>query len=72
LLEESHFYFTKAAGVLDLPPRIREILLAPHRVVKVEIVTESDGRALALGLRYCVRPFRCNRNHDVGRVGYSF
>jgi hypothetical protein len=68
MLKESHFYL--AADVLDLPPRIREILLAPHRVVKVKIVTESDGRAL--GLRCRVRPFRCNRNHDVGRVDYSF
>jgi glutamate dehydrogenase (NAD(P)+) len=42
MLEESHFYFTQAADVLDLPSRIREILLAPQRVVKVEIVTESD------------------------------
>ena len=42
MLEESHAYFTQAADVLDLPSRIREILLAPQRVVKVEIVTESD------------------------------
>jgi len=55
MLEESHFYFTKAADVLDLPPRIREILLAPHRVVKVEIVTESDDGSLLHHFGYRVQ-----------------
>ena len=55
MLEESHFYFTKAADVLDLTPRIREILLAPHRVVKVEIVTESDDGSLLHHFGYRVQ-----------------
>lgn len=42
MLEEIHHYFNRAADVLDLPQKLREILLAPDRVVKVEIVTESD------------------------------
>ena len=43
MLEESHYYFTRAADVLDLSPTVRKILLAPQRTVKVEIVTEKDG-----------------------------
>ncbi len=47
MLEDSHSYFTRAADVLGLAPRVREILLAPQRTVKVEIVTEcDDGRLL--------------------------
>lgn len=45
MLEESHYYFNKAADVLGLTPTIREILLTPRRMVKVEVVTQgSDGR----------------------------
>ena len=46
MLEESHYYFNKAADVLDLGDRIREMLLTPHRVVKVEIITEDDAGKL--------------------------
>ncbi len=42
MLEASHYYFNKAADVLGLASKIRSILLTPMRVVKVEIVTESD------------------------------
>jgi glutamate dehydrogenase (NAD(P)+) len=42
MLEESHFYFNKAADVIGLSTKVREVLLAPNRVVKVEIVTEDD------------------------------
>ncbi|MHC4109147.1 MAG: Glu/Leu/Phe/Val dehydrogenase dimerization domain-containing protein, partial [Planctomycetota bacterium] len=53
MLEESHYYFNKAADVLDLSDRVRDILLTPRRVVKVELVTEDDqGRILHhLGFR---------------------
>ncbi|MEA3278120.1 MAG: Glu/Leu/Phe/Val dehydrogenase dimerization domain-containing protein [Pseudomonadota bacterium] len=45
MLEESHYYFNKAADVLGLSAKVKEILLTPHRVVKVELVTEGeDGR----------------------------
>lgn len=45
MLEESHYYFNKAADVLGLSPTIREILLTPRRMVKVEVVTQGcDGR----------------------------
>ena len=47
MLEESHYYFQKAADELGLLDRVREILLTPLRVVKVGIVTEDDeGRLL--------------------------
>ena len=46
MLEESRYYLTKAAKVLDLSARIREILMTPRRVVKVELVTEADDGEL--------------------------
>ncbi len=42
MLEEAHFYFHKAADVLGISSKLRDILLSPMRVVKVEIVTEGD------------------------------
>ena len=46
MLEESHHYFNKAADFLSLSERVRKILITPRRVVKVEIVIESDGGQL--------------------------
>ena len=46
MLDASRYYFNKAADVLDLGDRIREILITPRRVVKVEVVTESDSGQL--------------------------
>ena len=46
MLEASHVYFHKAADVLDLPQRLRAILLSPFRVVKVEVITEGDDGKL--------------------------
>ena len=43
MLEESLYYFTRAADVLGLSPIVREVLKTPLRVVKVEIATESDA-----------------------------
>ena len=53
MLEESHYYFQKAADVLNLPDRLREILLTPIRVVKVELVFDDDEGQLQhyLGFR---------------------
>jgi glutamate dehydrogenase (NAD(P)+) len=42
MLEASRLYFRKAADALELPPLVREILLTPFRVVKVELVIEGD------------------------------
>jgi glutamate dehydrogenase (NAD(P)+) len=46
MLEATHRYFNQAADVLNLAPKVREILLTPNRVVKVEIVEESDNGEL--------------------------
>lgn len=46
MLEESHAYFQKAADVLNLPDRLREILLTPLRVVKVNLVFDDDAGQL--------------------------
>jgi glutamate dehydrogenase (NAD(P)+) len=42
MLKASHQYFHRAADVLGLAPKVREILLAPARTIKVEIVEEAD------------------------------
>jgi glutamate dehydrogenase (NAD(P)+) len=53
MLEESHYYFNKAADVLNLSERIREIIWTPLRVVKVDLVVEDDDGKLQhyLGFR---------------------
>jgi len=42
MLEASHRYFHQAADVLDLAPKVRELLLTPNRIIKVEVVEEDD------------------------------
>jgi glutamate dehydrogenase (NAD(P)+) len=61
MLEDSHYYFNKAADVLGLGDDIREILITPRRVVKVEIVTEDDAGEL---IHY--RGFRTQHNNSRG------
>ena len=46
MLEASHRYFHRAADVLDLAHKVREVLLTPNRVIKVEIVEEADDGQL--------------------------
>ncbi|RKY18145.1 MAG: glutamate dehydrogenase [Planctomycetota bacterium] len=47
MLEACHRYFHDAASVLGLSDDVREILVTPKRVVKVELVVEGDdGRLL--------------------------
>jgi glutamate dehydrogenase (NAD(P)+) len=55
MLEASHHYFHKAATVLDLSDKLRDILLTPRRVVKVEIVTETDDGKLLKHLGFRVQ-----------------
>ena len=55
MLEATHHYFHKAATVLDLSDKLRNILLTPQRVVKVEIVTESDDGELLKHLGFRVQ-----------------
>ena len=61
MLEECHYYFNKAADVLGLSDKVREILITPRRVVKVEIVTEDDSGAL---MHFC--GFRVQHNTARG------
>ena len=46
MLEEAHYYFQKAADVLGLSDRIREIVWTPIRVVKVDLVVDDDDGRL--------------------------
>ncbi|HIF00334.1 MAG TPA: glutamate dehydrogenase [Planctomycetes bacterium] len=46
MLEESHIYFHKAADVMGLSSKLCDVLLAPYRVVKAEIITEGDDGKL--------------------------
>jgi glutamate dehydrogenase (NAD(P)+) len=46
MLDAIHRYFHAAADVIGLDSRVREILLAPRRVVKVDLVTEGDDGRL--------------------------
>ena len=55
MLQDSHIYFNQAADALDLAPKIREIMLAPNRVLKVEIITESDSGELLRHFGYRVQ-----------------
>ncbi len=55
MLEDSHRYFHEAAGLLGLSDRVQEILLAPRRTVKVEIVIEAEDGSLSHYLGYRVQ-----------------
>jgi glutamate dehydrogenase (NAD(P)+) len=46
MLEASQRYFHRAADVLELTPKVRDILLTPNRVIKVEIAEEADDGQL--------------------------
>ena len=46
MLEESRIYFHKAADEIGLSSKLRDILLSPFRVVKVELITEGDDAKL--------------------------
>ena len=46
MLAASHRYFHRAADVLNLAPKVRDILLTPNRTLKVEIVEEADDGSL--------------------------
>ena len=61
MLEESHIYFHRAAGRLGLSQKLCDILLSPFRVVKVEIITDSDD-----GLLQHHHGYRVQHNHSRG------
>ncbi|MFC1665137.1 Glu/Leu/Phe/Val dehydrogenase [Pseudomonadota bacterium] len=55
MLEDSHYYFQKAADVLKVPDRLREILLTPIRSVKVDLVIDDDEGNLQHYMGYRVQ-----------------
>ena len=55
MLEESLYYFNRAADVLDLSDVHRKVLQTPVRTVKVEVVTESDSGELLSHIGYRVQ-----------------
>ncbi len=55
MLEEARYYFDKAADVLNLSDRIREILWTPIRVVKVDLVVNDDEGRLQHYMGYRVQ-----------------
>jgi glutamate dehydrogenase (NAD(P)+) len=55
MLEASRHYFQKAADVIGLAPNIRQMLLTPFRVVKVELVIENDNGDLCSFLGYRIQ-----------------
>jgi len=46
MLSDSHFFFNKAADVLGLQDKVRQILLSPQRSIKAEIVIEDSNGEL--------------------------
>ena len=55
MLNTVNLFFNRAADHLELNDQLREILLTPSRVVRVEIVTESDAGGLHHHLGYRVQ-----------------
>ena len=55
MLEATNLFFSRAADFLDLSEQLRTVLLTPRRVVRVEIVTESDDGELLHHLGYRVQ-----------------
>ena len=53
MLEATKTFFNRAADCLEVSDRLRDITLTPNRVVRVEIITESDSGSLMhhLGFR---------------------
>ncbi len=61
MLEACHRYFQATADELNLSDRVRQILITPRRVVKVELVIEDDEGQL---LHH--RGFRVQHNDTRG------
>ena len=55
MLETTNRFFNRAADQLELNEQLRTILQTPNRVVRVEIVTESDNGGLHHHLGYRVQ-----------------
>jgi len=61
MLSDSHFYFHKAADVLELPDNVRTIILTPRRTVKVGIAIEGEDGEL-----HSYEGFRVQHNNARG------
>ena len=72
MLKESHYYFHKAADVLQLPDRLREILLTPYRVIKVDLVIDDDQGRLQHYVGYRVQHNRARGPMKCGRTSGSW
>jgi glutamate dehydrogenase (NAD(P)+) len=55
MLEATNLFFNQAADYLEIPDQLRTILLTPRRVVRVEIITESDAGELQHHMGYRVQ-----------------
>ena len=55
MLEATKIFFNRAADHLELKEQLRTILLTPRRVVRVELVTESDDGKLLHHMGYRVQ-----------------
>ena len=55
MLEATEIFFNRAADHLGLDEQLRTILLTPRRVVRVELVTESDDGKLLHHMGYRVQ-----------------
>jgi glutamate dehydrogenase (NAD(P)+) len=55
MLEATNLFFARAADHLELPDKLRTVLTTPRRVVRVEIVTESDSGDLMHHMGYRVQ-----------------
>ena len=69
MLQTVNLFFNRAADHLELGEQLREILLTPKRVVRVEIVTESDAGGLHHHLGYRVQ-HNNNRGPMKGGLRY--
>ncbi|TWU06507.1 Glu/Leu/Phe/Val family dehydrogenase [Stieleria varia] len=69
MLDESRFYFHHAANQLGLSERVRDILLAPLRIVKVELITESDEGKL---IKHCGYRVQHNRVRGPMKGGLRY
>ena len=55
MLEATNLFFGRAADFLGLSEQLRSILVTPRRVVRVEIITESDDGGLLHHMGYRVQ-----------------
>ena len=55
MLEATNLFFNRAADHLELSDKLRTVLQTPRRVVRVEIVTESDEGEILHHLGYRVQ-----------------